>query len=350
MMTDHSAITLPLRGRVAQLAFLLFGCKILTTKYTKKEWIVIALAGILGSVSYFTCGDEYVLRAVVLIAAAKDIELEKTTRIWFFATLAGTALIVLLSSLGILGMLFDKRDYGRGAVEARWCFGFSHANNVHVMLWYLSALYLFIRKEKSVWWEYAALLLADILLYKLTASRTGLLATAILVMGAAMFRYLPKLNYKKWIYGFGFLALAACMGLTVIGSLYGIESAFVRFFDRFLTQRLNMTHELSYIGNWKLFPSENTIEGAVDNGFAAFFYEYGIVCGILFLLLLVLLLLSQMRMGQGLSFLILLTYMLVFFMERTFVFNTSLLCNLFFLLLFNQWPNLLCRGVTNESV
>ena len=33
MMTDYSAITLPLRGRIAQLAFVLFGCKILTTKY-----------------------------------------------------------------------------------------------------------------------------------------------------------------------------------------------------------------------------------------------------------------------------------------------------------------------------
>ena len=37
MMTDHmSSFTIPLRGRFAQLAFVLFGCKILTTKYTKK--------------------------------------------------------------------------------------------------------------------------------------------------------------------------------------------------------------------------------------------------------------------------------------------------------------------------
>ena len=58
MMVGHSAFMLPYRGRLTHVAFVLFGGKVLLTKYTKKEWAVIILLGMIGSVSYFSVDDE----------------------------------------------------------------------------------------------------------------------------------------------------------------------------------------------------------------------------------------------------------------------------------------------------
>ena len=55
MMVEHSAFDVPFRGRLTHIAFALFGCKVLLTKYSKKEWIAIILLGIIGVLSYFSC-------------------------------------------------------------------------------------------------------------------------------------------------------------------------------------------------------------------------------------------------------------------------------------------------------
>ena len=107
MMTDHSAITLPYRGRVTHVAFVFFGLKILTNKYSKKEWIVIVLAGLLGTLSYFTCTDEYVIRIVVMLVASKNIDYKKCIYLILYATIVGTALIMLLSIAGKMENTID---------------------------------------------------------------------------------------------------------------------------------------------------------------------------------------------------------------------------------------------------
>ena len=56
---------------------LLFCVKILFTHHTKLQWGILIASGVLGAVSYLTCGDEYVIRTVVFIFAAKGIELKK---------------------------------------------------------------------------------------------------------------------------------------------------------------------------------------------------------------------------------------------------------------------------------
>lgn len=337
MMTDHSAITLPLRGRVAQVAFVLFGCKILTTDYSKKQWIFIILAGILGCISYFTCDDEYIIRAVVFIIATKDIDIKRIAKLIFTGAIFGTMLIILLAFTNVLGNMVDVRNYGRGMVEARWNMGFSHANNLHDMLWFLVAYYVFIKEKSCNIKHYVALTIFNILLYTLTLSRNGFLAVQIVILTAFIFLYFPKLANKNFPYILGAFSFIMCTCLTFLAGISGIETnRVVAFFDRFLTYRLEMVWEYAPISSWRLFPGPRSLS-YVDNGFASLFFYYGIIVGIFYLLYLSYMFFCCYRQKNTMVLIILVTAVFVSFVETTFIFNTSLLCNPVFLMSFVIW-------------
>ena len=340
MMTDHSQITLPLRGRVSHLAFLLFGCKILTTKYTKKEWIIIVLFGLLGAASYLTCGDEYFIRAIVMVVAAKEIDIYNIAKTILFATLAGTTVIVVLSLTGTLGTVVDIRNYGRGMEEARWCLGFSHANNVHSILWYIMLLYFYLENDKCSWKHYLGFSIANVLLFLLTASRTGALVVQILVIGCAAVRYLPALCRNIVPYLLAASGLIGCIFVTLLGGLRGRFSPLSMKLDDLLTGRLEMVWEYAPVSKWTLFPGSTSLN-FVDNGFACIFYSYGIVIGITYIVLLLYMIYHMYKTGNGVAVVFLVTVIFSTLMESTFILNSSLLCNPMLFLLFNEWykPN-----------
>lgn len=337
MMTDYSAITLPLRGRIAQLAFVLFGCKILTTKYSKKQWIVIILLGILGCVSYFTCDEEYVLRAIVMVFAAKDIDLLKTVKIIWAGTLLGTLLIIGLSITGIMGELAEVRNFGRGLVETRWKFGFSHANNIHDILWYVTALFLLIKGKTCNWKHYVLITFLNVGLFFFTISRNGLLATEMLVLACAFFHYFPAFQEQEWPYCLGVAGLAACIVLTLLGGMYcAAHTEYLNTIDRLLTGRLEMVWEYAPASSWKWFPEARSLS-YVDNGFASILFYYGILIGVGYWILILYMIYRFYREKNGIGLVILITTIFITFMESTFIFSVSLLCNPLYLLLFDNW-------------
>ena len=88
-----------------------------------------------------------------------------------------------------------------------------------------------------------------------------------------------------------------------------------------------MVWEHAPLAMWKVFPSGQTVE-YVDNGFASIAYDYGyIVLGLMIASIVyaaVKLFKSRDIYGQ----IILLSAITLVFMESTFVFNVSLLCNM----------------------
>ena len=337
MVAGHSAFNLPYSGRIAQFAFILFGCKILSTEYSKKQWAVIVMLGILGAISYFTCGDEYVLRAIVMVTAAKDIDVNKTFKIVFTALIVGTLLIVLTSLVGIGGEMIETRDFGRGGIETRWKFGFSHANNIHDVLWYLTSIYLFIKGKTTKWKDYVIITALNLSLFAFTVSRNGLLATQILVCACAFFRYLPKMQEKLWPYLLGLLGLVLCIFFTFLGGLYCINNnELMRFFDRIFTGRLEMVWEYAPVASWEWFPDGRQLL-YIDNGFVTLLFCYGIVIGVGYWLLNIYAGYLFYKEKNGIGLAILVTTIFVTFMEASFVINTSVLCNPLLLFLFDRW-------------
>ncbi len=333
MMTDHFASwTLPYRGRATHVAFVLFCLKILMTKYDYKQICMITLAGILGVASYFTCGDEYVIRAVVFVAAFKDVNYKRILRVVLYGTMTGTVIIVVLALLGICGDIVEIRDFGRGVEEARYRLGFNHANNVHDVFWYMISLYILIRRDKMKCVDYLVMTVANIGLYLLTASRTGFASAQSIILGIAFISYLPFV--KKWLLPqiVCIIALVSTVFLTVYGSIYNVvESGFVAKADRILNSRMEMLTEHANFKQWLLFPPSRSAE-FVDNGFSSVIYCYGTVIGVLFIFAILIKILMLIKSGDAITSVVFFGAILVTFMEATFVINISLLCNLLLIL------------------
>lgn len=335
MMTDHLASwTLPYRGRVTHVAFILFCIKILMTRYDYKQVILIIIMGILGTISYVTCRDEYVIRAVVFVAAAVGADVGKNLRIIFLGTLIGSLVIISFSLLGICGDIVDIRHYGRGMVEARYCLGFNHANNVHCLFWYLLTIYI-LYKRKINKQAIIVLMITNLLLYYLTRSRTGVLIIGITLIGTFCLQSFSK------VFNRNLLAMTAILELVIaiVTTMYAAVSLAMRIpvistIDRLLTGRLEMVSERAYVELWSMWPAARP-SPEVDNAFAGITYSYGMIIGVLLILTVLFCICYGFIKNDRQILLIVIMVIGMIYMESTFIFNISLLCNMLLILLWS---------------
>jgi len=334
MITDNCASwTIPYRGRIVQLAFVLFCIKICTTRYSIKQWLVIIILGILGAVSYLTCGEELVIRAIIFVVAAKDIDVKVCIKFLLYSTLISTIIIMALSMLGICGQVVDIRDYGRGVVEARYQLGFNHANNVQDTLWMLIMLYAIIKGCRFKIYDAVILTIVNIGLYMLTISRTGVIASELVIIGCFIANNVCNNIFAKLVNVFTIVITLFCLYLTLLSAKFNIGTSRIEaFFDRYLTGRLEMVSERADIANWRLIPFgfEST---DVDNGFAFIGYSYGYIVLLVLLIAIIWLSYRLSKMNDFGSGVILLSVVLVIFMESSFIFNVSMTCNMLLIML-----------------
>lgn len=329
MMLGHSIWDMPFRGRFLQLAFVLFCVKIIMTEYSIWEWIAMILLGGLGCISYLVSGEEYVLSIIIMIFAAKHIEMRKVIKWIFYGALIGTVCIILLSLFGVGGMVVDVRDYGRGGVESRFCLGFSHANNLHGTLWYVMALFLYLFFDRLKWPHYIGLTILNVGGFLLTASRAGLIAAQILIVAVCIVHYYPKIEKQIAIYVLGALCIIGIMGISLASvTIRWTESAVLQLLDRLFTGRINLAYQGAHISNWGMFSPRGEL-GVVDNGWITVFFNYGYLIGILFVGIQIYLIYAAYKRKNGICLAILVTNAFYTFMEATYTMNNAyFLCNL----------------------
>lgn len=329
MMTDYvSKWTIPYRGRITHVAFVLFVIKILVTEYDMQEYVFFVLLGMLGVISYMTCGDEYVIRVIVYLMASLKADYISVLKVVLYTTVTSVLLIVFLSLFGITGNVVDIRDYGRGVIEARYNLGFNHANNVHGVFWYIICIYFLVYKNNKKWVDCAVLTIINVVLYLLTISRTGFLLTQMIIIGVLVIRY------WKWLYRIPLIQIicvpvyAIVAFVTIYGSMYNIsERELVAKLDRILTGRVEVLTEHSNFKEWVLFPPPRIAE-LVDNGFAKIAYCYGTLIAAILAVSLIVMIGVYIYNKNPLHSMILLSAVLMTFMESTLILNTSVLCNM----------------------
>lgn len=331
MMTDHcSSWTLPYRGRITHIAFALFCVKIAMTRYKYWCYLPMVLLGILGCYSYFTCDDEYIIRVLIFIFASVDIDINELLKCILWVSIIGSGVIIFLAITGICGNIADTRDFGRGAIESRYCLGFNHANNLHDMYWYVVCIYALKHRMNYKWYEYASMTVINIIIYMFSSSRTGVVITQLLIVLLAIGQLFPWIKKSFFSYGLGCILIVGLYKLTRYAARFGFTNeneAFMSKMDGLLNGRLEMVAEYAGFREWMLFPPyRNAIP--VDNGFAKLIYSYGlVVCFVLFAIFSMSYLYLYFKKEYTIG-LILTCAIVVFFMESTFILNVSILCNM----------------------
>ena len=340
MVTDNASnFTIPYRGRLTHVAFLLFCIKILFTKYKVKEWLTLISLTFIACISYLTCEDEYVLRVIAFLFAAKGIELGRIFRVILVSLLISTLVIAVLSLFNISGSLMETRHFGRGEVETRYMFGFNHANNVHDILWFMFSLIIMIKKEKLKNLDIILFGIANVVLYMFTRSRTGFLVVMVMIILLVFIRNI-RASVTRWCLLVASLITLLCVVfLTIHSSIYNIDNSYImNKLDPLLNGRLQMVTEHANIKDWTWFPGARSSE-YVDNGFSTVIYCYGIVIGLLLLILILILIHKQFVSRDTYMAVILISTILVLFMESTFMINVSLLCNVIIILAMESIAN-----------
>lgn len=348
MCVEFGNFSVPFRGRLLQIAFCLCGLKILMTYYTKLQWIVMLLLGIVGTISYVFTREKYVLYVLVLVFAAKAVDMRKILKVVLYTSIVALIAVAACSALGVGGQLVDVRDYGRGAIESRYCFGFGHANNFHSAVWYIVSIAIWVYKDVLDWKHYTIMTVGNIAIFCLTVSRTGFIATEMIIILGVLYRYAAKVIYDNvWIYIAGGVAYFTVIALSIAAITicgwdgYGPVLGFV---DKLTTGRVMLAYKYARLQWWHIWSRSGVENPILDNGFVALGINFGYVVCIVYIAFVAYLLYITAKNKNGILFALVLINIFYTYMENSFVLNyVYLLCN------FSYLVAMMILGESNEQ-
>lgn len=339
VIIDKSNYINPVEGQLFRITFLFFALKLLLTDYSKREWCVIVLLEAVAFVSYRITGANDLIRLVTFVAACKNIPLRQMLKYTFYVTLAGCAAIILLSVTGIYGEVsltqifrhygYNPKDaaYYSGpelepVIETRYTLGMGHPNALACMFFMLVVLGVYVWFERMKWYIYLFVMLVNLGVYSLTNSKTGMLITSAFILGACVLTYCKKLREKSFIYFCSLLVFAMCIGFSVDAAVFAQRVRDVHWSDFFLGQHEDTMHidilsridstltgrivsltdsenNDGMIQTWSAFSSPDHMYYYFDMGWVKLFYRYGIVPGILYVLVCLIFLRKLYKRGDA---------------------------------------------------
>ena len=299
MVLEKSEIPLPFISHVFRGTFLIALLAVLLMEHTRKEWIFVAIILAFSFVCYRLNGRNDILRFATFMLAARDIDLEKTVRFSFFFSAAGFLLIALLAAFGILGDVYTVADFGRGSVEARFSIGFGHPNTFGSSLYALLLLWIWLYGKKANIIPYICLIIASLVTYKLTGTRTALIINMFTIIIALVARFLPEISGKKIVYILsGLVTPIMCTAFSVWAAWISVmywrvdhETHWLYRLDRLFNGRIanlyyNTEAHEGALETWTLF-SNRASQEIFDMGWVRLFYWYGIIPASIVVLLII---------------------------------------------------------------
>ena len=275
-----------------KIALLLFGVKVILTRYNKRESVLVLLMSLLGYLNYSNSGNIEMLMSIAMILSLKNIPLKKVFYVCFCTILGMVILLGTLSIAGITGVLKETMNYGRGAMETRYYFGFYHPNQWAHAIFMLLAFWCVTFWERIDWKALLVMTSINFAVYKLAASRTAVICGIVLLFMTLAYKYAPKLmgnkkvNYVIAVSGTIVWAFSVFLVSNAAGDLW-------QKFDRIFNGRLRMGKEylLSYSPTiWGERIADQLENGYVlDFGYLRFLLENGILIYILMILAILLL-------------------------------------------------------------
>ena len=319
VIIDKSNYINPIEGRLFQITFLIFACKLLLTDYNKKQWCAIILLEAVAFVSYRVTGANDLIRIVTFVAACKDIPLKQMLKYAFQVTLLVCLIIIALSVTGIYGEISLTQAYGHESVETtlyigeeaaeetRYTLGMGHPNALSCMFLMLVVMGVYVYFDRMKWYLYLFLMLLNVGVYMLTDSKTGMLIVTGFLAGACILSYCKVLREKALIYVCGLLVFALCIGFSVDAAVCAQrvrDARWNEFFyldpqdnkhivalgriDRHISGRIvsltDTARNDGMIHTWSAFSEPNNMKNYFDMGWVKLFYRYGVVPGAIYVI------------------------------------------------------------------
>ena len=225
-----------------EMAVVLLFFKVLTTRYNKKEFAVVAGLLLLAFLNYRTSGNTRALYNFLMLCALKNVDLKKLFKVALASVVFIVALMGILALTGVTGTLSITEDFGRGdimsdltRVETRYYMGYIHPNSWAQAMFAMMTLIAAAFYEKMDWKGILLIALINYGVYRLAISRTCFIA------GLALVILLVWAKYAEKFFNFILIRIGAFVG---VGALWAI----------IFTVRADVENVLEWqIIDWKLF-------------------------------------------------------------------------------------------------
>ncbi len=336
MIVEKSELAFSYESYVFRITFVVTFLAVIITDHENREWALIITVWIFTFACYRLTGRNELLRFATFVMAARNINLGKTMKVMFWTCCIGFFIIALLSVTGIYGNISLMADFGRDddqVPELRYTFGFGHPNALWGCVYALMLLWMWIYGSKAKWWHFVVITVANLGLFKVTASRTSMMIGMFTILLAVIIRYMPWLCTRKYPYVLTVIVTPVlCVAFSIWAACNGHiprylgatpYQRFVTTLDEFLNNRIltlyraNNRHPGS-IESWKLFSDRDSID-YFDMGWVRLFYWYGIIPTAIICALVIVLIYLCYKRKDAWTLIVVLSLSIYTVIEATFV-------------------------------
>lgn len=255
-----------------KMAVVLLFLKVLTTRYTKREFGFVAVLLSLAFANYKVSGNTRALYNFLTICALKDVELKKVFRVSLGSLVTIVLLMGILAVTGVTGTLSITDYFGRidpetgyGKLETRYCMGYIHPNSWAQAIFGILVLSIAGFYEKLDWKGVIFFGIVNYTVYLYSISRTCFLGGMILLCLFLLMKYVRKL-FDLLIVRIGFAAgTAALWGSVFALRIEAVTPIIAKWDMKFFTGRLSMAKH--FVDRWGISAFGRGIPDELDGGY-----------------------------------------------------------------------------------
>ncbi|MBR1884237.1 MAG: hypothetical protein IJ809_04810 [Clostridia bacterium] len=221
---------------ISYFCIALFGIKIITTRYSVKEILIMSV--VLGICAYSTAvnGDSRVMWFALAICAMKNVKFKDIVEISFFTMLSCVVVFIILFAFGFTKGVFIGEDKG-----TRISLGLGHPNmfSEYYNLLLLHLVFLWFDKIKPmhiIWSFFGA-----IAIYLYSKSVTGIMVYMALLLAVVIYKYkiFEKIKIREI---FPYIIIAGIIAFTVLPIIYDSNNGVMVKLDSFFTGRFSQAN------------------------------------------------------------------------------------------------------------
>ena len=303
--------------------------KILISRYTKRQRVIVIVLLIMTAVVCYESGEVGILFVMLTVLGMKNISVDKVMRLGLWVW---TICAVLLSTISYF--MIEHTVYridsklGLGYIF-RWSLGFTHPNTLHTTYFALCAYIIYNLRERFGFKHFILLMLGNILVVFYSVSYTGFALVTILLAGGIYVSLRPRFCLlEKMIVN---LALPLCLFISFAFPLLLFDNPHagaIQRLNQILTTRIFLAYYylqpecISPFGVRMSYLSQIRSYLSIDNSYIWAFIHYGIIPFVLFILAYFVLIFDYSRRQKTKELMLIVCFLGVGYMEPL-LFNTS---------------------------
>lgn len=263
------------------LGMVLFSVKILFTKHTIFEYVLMVLLGGLSGIVYYNTGEKGLLLYITMMLGMKGVSIERVFRWATFILATCFSSLIFLTSFGIIQDIYYIKDRAFFGMVMRRSLGYPYPNTLFTTYIVLMVLVMYVLGEMNR----KQLLIISLLefigavyMFLYSCSNTGIIVSMVFLILNYYFQ--TRKSFTKLEKILVQLVYPGCVLFSVVGPMISKGKLF-EFLDKVLHNRWNysryyLTNEPITLLGQRFKPAPNT-NYLIDSSFLYSFLQIGVV-------------------------------------------------------------------------